>query len=211
MLHPRRALCAVFLAAMIFAASAAADSWRVDPDHSAAHFAVQHLGIGEVRGFFSEISGTAGFGETDNLLQSLNLTIAADSIETGVKKRDNHLRSHDFFDAYTFPAITFHSKKITPTGPGKLKLTGDLTMHGVTREITVELAGLTQRIKDPWGNSRCGARLTTRLNRKDFGLTYNAVLDGGLLAVGEAVEVGVDLEFIRQQETTGKQEEKSAN
>ncbi len=204
----RYALLVFALAAILFATPAKADSWRVDPDHSAAHFAVQHLGIGEIRGFFSEITGTAVFGEPGNLLQALDLTIAADSIETGVKKRDNHLRSHDFFDAYTFPTLTFHTKKITPGSQGKLQMTGDLTMHGVTREITVELAGPTQAIQDPLGNTRRGARLTTRLNRTEFGLTYNAVLDGGRLAVGETVEVGVDLELIRQQEACGKQEKK---
>jgi len=202
--HLRCALLVFSLCACLGAAPASADSWRVDPDHSAAHFAVRHLGISEVRGFFSDIVGTAVFGEPGNLLQSLELTIGADSIETGIKKRDNHLRSHDFFDAYTFPAITFHSKKITASTPGKLQLTGDLTMHGVTREITVDLAGPTPPLQDPWGNTRRGARLTARLNRTNFGLTYNTVLEGGRLLVGEVVEVGVDLEFIRQQEGNSK-------
>lgn len=204
MLHLLRSLPTLCLAALLCATPANADSWRVDPDHSAAHFAVPHMGIVEVRGFFSDIAGTAVFGAADNLLQSLELNIAADSIETGVKKRDNHLRSHDFFDAYTFPTLTFKSKKIIPAGPGKLQLIGDLTMHGVTREVTVKLAGPTPSLQDPWGNSRRGARLTAQLNRTDFGLTYNAMLEGGRPLIGETVEVSVDLEFIRQQESVAK-------
>jgi polyisoprenoid-binding protein YceI len=136
-------------------------------------------------------------------LESLELSIAADSIETGVKKRDNHLRSHEFLDAYEYAAITFQTEKITQRGTGKLRLVGNLTIHGVTKEVAVDME-LTPPINDAWGNVRRGAKISGKLDRTDFGITYNAVLKNGSLLIGNEVDLIVDLQFIRKQETTGQ-------
>jgi polyisoprenoid-binding protein YceI len=136
----------------------------------------------------------------DKDISNLNveLTIDAASINTGHAKRDEHLRAADFFDVAKYPTITFVSKKATKDGPDRLKVTGDLTMHGVTREVTVHVEGPTQEVKDPWGNFRRGATGTAKINRKDFGLTWNRALETGGVVVGEDVDIFVEIELIKK-------------
>jgi polyisoprenoid-binding protein YceI len=136
----------------------------------------------------------------DKDISNLNveLTIDAASVNTGHAKRDEHLRAADFFDVAKYPTITFVSKKVMKDGPDRLKVTGDLTMHGVTREVTVNVEGPTQEVKDPWGNFRRGATGTSKINRKDFGLTWNKSLETGGVVVGEDVDIFVEIELIKK-------------
>jgi polyisoprenoid-binding protein YceI len=128
----------------------------------------------------------------------VELTIETASVDTGHAKRDEHLRNADFFDVAKYPTVTFVSKKVIQAGQGKLKVTGDLTLHGVTREITMDVEGPTQEIKDPWGKFRRGATATGKINRKDFGLTWNRALETGGVVVGEDVDIYVEVELIKQ-------------
>lgn len=183
------------LFAMISHASAA--GWNIDTDHSAANFSIQHMAISKVKGTFDQVSGKLEFHESGPNPFSLEILIDPQSVDTGVEKRDAHLRSEDFFDVKKYPAINFTSKKVVPTGTGTYEVEGELTMHGVSKIITIGLEGLEQQVKDPWGNVRKGAQITADINRKDFGIVYNAVLESGNLLIGETAQVSVDLEFIR--------------
>ena len=180
---------------MTTASAAVATSWKVDPSHSHAEFAVRHLMIATVRGRFAEVTGTLTGDETDPAGASIELTIPVDGIDTRESQRDAHLRSADFFDAEHHPAITFRSSKILKAG-NEFTVTGDLTIRGVTKPITlqVETGG---RVRDPWGNERLGFSATTRLNRKDFGLHWNQTLETGGVLVGDEVKVTVELELVR--------------
>lgn len=178
-------------------AGASAATWTIDTDHSAANFSIQHMAISKVRGDFGKVSGKVVFDESGSTPFSIEITIDPASIDTGVAKRDEHLRSADFFDVSQYPTISFVSEKVVPTGEDKYQVEGTLTMHGVSKSVTVDLEGLAGEAKDPWGNLRKGAQITGGINRKDFGIVYNAVLDGGNLLIGETAEVSVDLEFIK--------------
>jgi polyisoprenoid-binding protein YceI len=173
----------------------AATTWKVDPSHSHAEFAVRHLMISTVKGRFAEVTGTLTGDETDSEGAAIELTIPVAGIDTRENQRDAHLRSADFFDADNYPAIRFTSSTIVKTGDG-FTVTGDLTIRGVTKPITlqVEPGG---RVRDPWGNERAGFSATTKLNRRDFGLHWNQALETGGALVGDEVKVTVDLELIR--------------
>lgn len=172
--------------------------WNIDPDHSSIQFKVRHLMVANVKGSFTKLQGTADIDEQNLSKSKVEVTIDTASINTGVAKRDDHLRSPDFFDVAKFPTMTFTSRRVEPGPPGTLKVIGDLTLHGVTREVTLNVEGPTAAIKDPWGLQRRGVTATATINRKDFGLTYNKVLETGGVAVGEEVAITLDVELVKK-------------
>ena len=171
--------------------------WTLDTTHSAAEFAVKHLMISTVKGHFKTFTGT---GETnaDGTLNSAELTIDTSSINTNVEARDNHLKSPDFFDVAKFPSITFKSTKIEQQG-SDISITGDLTMHGVTNPVTLK-GELTSVVTDPWGNQRTALAVNGKINRKEWGLGWNQVLETGGIAVGEEVKLSVEFEAVAVKE-----------
>jgi len=178
--------------------SAFAADYVIDPSHTSVGFTVRHLMVSKVRGSFEKVSGTVKYDPNEPEKIVIDATIDAASINTREAKRDEHLRSPDFFDVAKHPTLTFKSKKAKVLGKGKLEVIGDLTIRGVTKEVTLQVEGLDQEIKDPWGNVRRGATATTRINRKDFGLAWNQVLETGGVVVGEDVDIQIDVELIRQ-------------
>lgn len=180
-------------------ALALAASWNIDPDHSNIGFKVRHLMVSNVKGSFEKVSGTVDINDKDITKSKVEVTIDTASINTNVQKRDEHLRSADFFDVTKFPTMTFVSKKVAKAGKDKLKVTGDLTLHGVTKEVVLDVEGPAKEIKDPWGNQRRGASATTKINRKDFGLVWNKALETGGVAVGEEVLITLEVELIKAQ------------
>jgi len=172
--------------------------WQIDPDHSSFQFKVRHLMVSNVKGHFNKVKGMVTIDEKDITNLKVELTIDAASVDTGHAKRDEHLRAPDFFDVVKYPTITFVSKKVTKAGPERLQVIGDLILHGVTKEITVDVEGPTSEIKDPWGNFRRGATATTKINRKDFGLTWNRVVETGGVVVGEDVDISIEIELIKK-------------
>jgi polyisoprenoid-binding protein YceI len=172
--------------------------WEIDPVHTSAQFAVRHLMVSTVRGEFGKTTGTLTLDEQDPTKSTIEATIDATSINTRIAKRDDHLKSPDFFDVAKYPTITFKSKKIEAVGEGKFKVTGDLTMHGVTKEIVLNVEGTTKSFKDPMGKLRIGGGATTKLNRKDFGLAYNKVLESGGVLVGDEVDITIDVELTQK-------------
>ena len=178
--------------------SAFASTWTLDPDHTAAQFKVRHLMISNVKGVFEKISGTLNLDDKDVTKSKVDVVIDIASINTNIKKRDDHLRSADFFDAAKFPSMTFTSNKVEKNGTDKLKVTGNLTIKGVTRPVVLNVEGLTAEIKDPMGNVRRGASASTVVNRKDFGVNWNKTMDNGGAVVGEEVAIQIEVEFIRK-------------
>ena len=195
----RRYLTAVllFILALAPAVSALAAEWRIDDDHSNAFFSIQHLTVGKVRGAFNTMAGTLTTDDKTGALTGLRFTVEVNSIDTGVVKRDDDLKSPNFFDATKYPTMTFASKTITAQGNGTLLVTGDLTIHGVTNPVKVTLYGPSPEIKDPWGLTRRGLRLETTLNRQDYGINYNKVLDNGGLMIGDSVLAEADIEMVK--------------
>ena len=177
---------------------AAGSTWTIDTDHSAANFSIKHMAISKVKGSFSNVSGKVVFHDAGPNPFSIDLAIDPASIDTGVKKRDDHLKSPDFFDIIKYPSIRFVSKKAVPAGKGKYQVTGALTMHGVTNNIIVAIEGLDYEAKDPWGNLRKGGQLTGEVSRKDFGMEYNALLETGNLLIGEQADITLDFELIKK-------------
>jgi len=172
--------------------------WKLDPAHSAAHFSVRHLMISNVRGEFTKIGGSVLLNPADPTKSSVEVTIDAGSLSTREPQRDEHLRSADFFDVAKYPTLTFRSKRIEKLGEEYFKVTGDLTIHGVTKEITFDIEGPTPSVKDPWGNVRAGITGATKINRKDFGLVWNALTESGGVMVGDEVKINIEAELIQQ-------------
>jgi polyisoprenoid-binding protein YceI len=172
-------------------------TYQIDPAHSAAHFSVRHMMISNVRGEFTKVSGTVQYDAANPANSSVEALIETASINTCEPQRDTHLKSADFFDVEKFPEIAFRSKSVA-AGDGELQVKGDLTIHGVTREVALTVEGPTPEAKDPWGNQRIGASATTKINRKDFGLGWNVVLEAGGVLVGEEIKISIDLEAVRQ-------------
>jgi polyisoprenoid-binding protein YceI len=179
--------------AMAATAAAQAGTWQIDPNHSAAQFSVRHLGVSTVRGAFTKVSGSAKHDPADPSKDSLEATIDTKSVDTRVEMRDNDLRSPHFLEVEKYPTITFHSKTAKVTGPGKLQITGDLTLHGVTKEVVLDVDGPSAAIKDPWGNQRIGASATTKITRQDFGVS------GAPGVVGDEISITLDVELIQPQ------------
>ena len=177
--------------------------WQLDPAHSAAHFSVRHLMISNVRGEFTKVSGNAVLDPTDPTKSSVEVIIDATSIDTREPQRDEHLRSADFLDVTNHPAITFRSKKIKAAGPDHYKVTGDLTIRGITREMTFDIEGPTPAIKDPVGNVRTGISATAKINRKDFGLVWHMLTEAGGVVIGDEVSITLEAELIQQATASG--------
>lgn len=194
-----KALVALLISLLAIPAFAGAASWNIDSDHSHAQFKVQHMVIANVRGNFPEVTGGGVIDEKDITKSTVHVSIAAASLDTNVEKRDTHLKSPDFFDVEKYPTLTFKSKKIEKNGNGELKVRGDLTIRGITKEIDLLVSGPTQSIKDPWGNNRKGAQASAQINRKDFGMTWNKSLDAGGLVVGDEVDISIEVELIEQK------------
>jgi polyisoprenoid-binding protein YceI len=173
-------------------------TWQMDPDHSSFQFKIRHLTVSNVKGDFNKSRGVVTIDDQNITNLKVEVFIDAASVNTGHAQRDEHLRGPDFFDVTKYPTITFVYKKVIKVDTDRLKVVGDLTIHGVTREITVDVEGPTPEVKDPWGNFRRGATATTKINRRDFGLTWNKVLDTGGLVVGEEVNIYVELELVRK-------------
>jgi len=177
---------------------ALASTWQLDPVHTNIQFTVRHLMISNVKGVFHKFNGTFEIDDKDITRTKASAVIDTASIDTGIEKRDEDLRSANFFEVVKYPTMTFVSNKFTRVGTNKFKMTGDLTMHGITREVVLDMEGLGTIVKDPWGGMRRGATLVTRINRKDFGLTYNKVLETGGVVVGDDVAVNIEVELIRK-------------
>ncbi len=172
-------------------------TWNIDPAHTHAQFKVKHMMISNVKGEFTAVTGALKFDSADITKSKVEASIDATTINTREPQRDAHLKSADFFDVEKFPKLTFESTSVLRKGEGELEVAGDLTIHGVTRKAVFEVEGLTSPMKDPWGNTRVGLSATTRINRKDFGLTWNAALETGGILVGEEVTISLDVEFIK--------------
>ena len=179
-------------------AAAASSTWQIDPQHSSAQFAVRHLGLSTVRGAFSKVSGTMQLDDQDVTKSTIEVTIDVNTVDTREPDRDKDLRSERFFDVAHFPTMTFKSKRVEQLAPGKLRVTGDLTIRGTTKEVVLDVDGLTVPIKDPWGNQRVAASATTKINRQDYGVKWNAKLDNGGVVVGDDVNITIDVEMIQK-------------
>jgi polyisoprenoid-binding protein YceI len=182
-------------AVMLAPGMARATTYDIDPAHTTAEFVVKHMMVSNVHGTFKDIKGTVDYDEKNPANSKVNVEIATASIDTGVQKRDDHLKSPDFFDAAKNPTITFKSKSVKPSANGALDVTGDLTMHGVTKEVVLHVDGVTPEQKSPWGTASRGASATASLNRKDFGLTWNKALESGGVVVGDEVKLNLDVEM----------------
>ncbi|TMA39769.1 MAG: YceI family protein [Deltaproteobacteria bacterium] len=185
-------------AALALPAVVTAATWDLDPAHSSVQFSVRHLMVSNVRGEFGKLSGTVQGDEADPTHSKIEAEIDAASINTRIEKRDTHLRSADFLDVAKYPKITFVSTKIEPAGAGHFKVSGDLTLHGVTRPVVLDVEGPTPEIKDPWGKTRAGAQATAKIDRKDFGIAWNQTLDAGGVAVGDEVTITIDVEATKR-------------
>jgi polyisoprenoid-binding protein YceI len=179
-------------------AIAQTSNWNIDPAHSTAQFTVRHLGISNVTGSFTKVTGSVVLNEKDITQSQISASIDVNSIDTRVEARDKDLKSPNFFDVEKYPTIEFKSKRIASSG-GKLQLIGDLTIHGTTREVTLDVDGPTPEITDPWGNSRRGISAATTINRKDFNLVYNNLLKTGEAVVGDTVKIQIDAEMVKKK------------
>jgi len=175
----------------------AVTTWNIDPVHSVAEFKVKHMMISNVKGQFTRLSGSLSLDEADSTKSRVEAAIDAASITTREADRDTHLKSADFFDVEKFPTLSFKSTGITRKDDDELSIDGDLTIHGVTRKVTFAVEGPTAPGKDPWGNTRIGISATTKVNRKDYGLTWNAALETGGILVGDEITISLDVQFIK--------------
>lgn len=190
------------LAALLFSShspslAAADNAWSVDTSHSAARFTVRHMMVSNLAGQFQKVSGTVQYDGKNLNKASVDATIDATSVDTHDSQRDEHLRGKDFFETDKYPSISFKSKQVTPAKDGSFKILGTLTMHGVSRDVTLEAEPLAPAVKDPWGKTRTGTSATTKINRKDFGITYGKNLDNGGAMVGDDVKITIDIELIK--------------
>lgn len=191
-------LIAMIAAGVAIPSFGQSSTWQIDSAHSNAQFVVRHMGISNVQGAFTKVSGTVQSDDSDITKSVVIATIEVSSVDTRVADRDKDLRSEKFFNTAKYPTMTFQSKKIERVADGKLKLTGDLTLHGVTREVTFDVDGPTPAVKDPWGNLRRGASASTKINRKDFDLSYNTALGTGEMVVGDTVTITLDVELTKK-------------
>jgi len=192
----RRLLAAAISLCLVSPAFAAC--WALDPAHTSVQFSVRHMMVSNVSGEFTKLSGTVNGDQSAATGATIEASIDASSISTREPKRDEHLKSADFLDVAKYPTITFKSKKIEAAGAGSFKVTGDLTLHGVTKEVVLDVADVTPSIKDPMGKTRAGAHATTKINRKDFGVNWSKTLDGGGVMVGDDIAVTIDVEATQQ-------------
>ncbi len=172
-------------------------TWNIDPVHSVAEFKVKHMMISNVKGHFPKVSGKLTLDESDPTKSKVEASIETGSIETRDAQRDAHLKSPDFFHVEKFPAMSFKSTGIKVVRNGELSAEGDLTIRGTTRKVLFTVEGPTPPAKDPWGNTRVAVSATTKINRKDFGLTWNAALETGGILVGDEVTITLDVQFVK--------------
>ena len=172
-------------------------SYKIDPAHSNAHFIVRHMMITNVRGSFSNIQGAIVWDPANPSQSKIEAVIDATTIQTQEAPRDAHLKSADFLDVEKYPTITFKSTSAESTGDDELKVTGDLTIHGVTKSVALKVEGPTAEGKDPWGNARIGASATTKIKRSEFGLTWNAALETGGILVGDDLKIEIEVSLIK--------------
>ena len=173
-------------------------TYQIDTAHSSAQFKVRHMMIANVKGEFDKVSGTVNFDPANPTASTVEASIDVSTISTRDEQRDGHLKSADFLDVEKYPTITFKSKKVTAISGDSFNVVGDLTIRDVTKEVTLNVEELTGEAKDPWGNMRRGATAKTRVNRKDFGMSFNVALEAGGFLVGEDVDLTIDVEMIRQ-------------
>jgi len=178
--------------------TAAAANYDIDPAHSSAQFKVRHLMISHVKGEFTRLGGSIDFNPAHPGASKVDVTIDATSVSTREEQRDNHLKSADFFDVAKYPNITFKSTKVAADGKDAYKVTGDLTIHGVTKSIVLDVEGVTPEAKDPWGYVRRGATASATIDRRDFGLVWNSALETGGVLVGDEVKISIDVEMSRK-------------
>jgi polyisoprenoid-binding protein YceI len=172
-------------------------TWNLDPVHSVAEFKVKHMMISNVKGQFTGISGALTLDEAHIANSLVEATIDASSINTREAQRDAHLKSADFFDVEQYPNLSFRSTAVKRTGDDELAVTGDLTIHGITRQVVFKVEGPTAPGKDPWGNTRIGLSAVTKISRRDFGLTWNAALETGGILVGDEITITLDVQFVK--------------
>lgn len=175
-----------------------ATTYELDPYHSSIQFKVKHLMITNVKGVFEKFRGTVAIDEKDITKSKVNVTIEMASVNTNINKRDEHLRSADFFDTAKFPVMTFVSTKVEKIGKDRLRVTGNLTIKGITKQVVLNVEGPTAEVKSPQGDIRRGASATATVNRNDFGVSWNKKLDGGGFVVGEEVNIIIDTELAKQ-------------
>ena len=175
------------------------NKYEIDPAHSSLQFTVRHLMISNVRGAFSGVHGSVTFDRVDPASASIEATVDIASVNTNDQARDGHLKSGDFFDVEKYPTITFRSTKVEKKSDSEFTVIGDLTLHGVTKPVSLQVDELTGEAKDPWGKTRFGASAKTKLKRSDFGLTYNAALETGGVMVGDEVKLDFELEFVKAE------------
>jgi polyisoprenoid-binding protein YceI len=193
----RFAVTAGLVAVLSLPVGAATSEWKIDPAHSSAQFSVRHMAISTVRGAFSKVNGTIVLDDKDVTKSTVDVTIDVSTVDTREPARDNDLRSDKFFDVAHYPTMTFKSKRVEQVAPGKLKVTGDLTIRGTTKEVVLDVEGPTIPIKDPFGFIRAAANATTKINRQDYGVKWNATLDNGGVVVGDDVNITIDAEMVK--------------
>ena len=176
---------------------ASTQTWKLDPAHSSAEFKVKHMMISNVKGSFNGLAGTLVENTSDPTRSTVEATIDVSTVSTGDAARDTHLKSGDFFETEKYPHMTFRSTGVEKRGEGDYRVTGDLTLHGATHPVVFAVEGPTAPGQDPWGNTRIGLSATTKINRKDFGLTWNAALETGGILVGEDVQITIDAQFLK--------------
>lgn len=194
----RLTLAATLVAILAVPSPAAVTTWQIDPAHTAAGFSVKHMMISTVRGQFKGVTGTVNWDDQDISKSSVDVTIDANTVDTGEAKRDADLKSANFFDVARYPTITFKSAKIEKISAAKMKVTGELTIRGITKPVVLDVEGPSGAIKDPYGNTRAALNATTTINRMDYGVKWNAKLDGGVV-VGDDVNINIDLEMIKKE------------
>jgi len=188
----------LFLLLASFAAVAQTSTWKIDPNHSTAQFTVRHMGLSNVTGTFNKVTGSADMDDKDLTKSSVDAVIDVASVDTRVEARDKDLRSDHFFDVAKYPTMEFKSKSVVKQGDG-YKLVGDLTMHGVTKEVSLNLDEPSNVVTDPYGNLRRGFSASTSLNRKDWGLVYNNLLQSGEAVVGDTIKIQIDVELVKKK------------
>jgi len=177
--------------------TAGVTTWNIDPAHSSAEFKVKHMMISNVKGTFAGITGALKLNEANPAHSTVEAEIPVATLSTGDDQRDGHLKSADFFDAEKFPTLSFKSTNVNRHAPGAHKVAGELTVHGITRPVIFDVDGPSEPGKDPWGNTRIGLSATAKVNRKDFGLGWNASLETGGVLVGEEVAITLEIQFIQ--------------
>jgi polyisoprenoid-binding protein YceI len=188
----------VLALALLMPLAVSAATYEIDPAHTSVQFSVRHMMISNVRGEFTKLSGKVVGDAAKPTETTVEATIDATSIDTRNEKRDEHLRSPDFLDTAKFPTLTFKSTKVEKAGD-VWKVAGDLTLHGVTKPVVLDVTNLTPPMKDPWGNTRIGAQATTKISRQDFGIVFNKTLDGGGVLVGDEIAITIDVEVTQKQ------------